>query len=149
MGSLVLPSSGQVYVDAQICIYTVERHVKYAPVLQPLWVAARAGQVTVVTSELSILESLVLPIRSNDSQLIQDFDQFFQLPAIRADAISIPILREAAKLRAMCRTLKTPDAIHAATSFAAKATLFVSNDYGFRSVPSLPLALLDDVLASP
>jgi hypothetical protein len=35
MGSLTLPSSGPVYADAQIFIYSVERHPAYAPVLRP------------------------------------------------------------------------------------------------------------------
>jgi predicted nucleic acid-binding protein len=149
VGSLAVPSSGHVYVDSQICIYTVERHAKYAPVLQALWMAARAGQVTVVTSELSTLESLVLPLRRHNDPLTQDYDQFFQLPTIRTNAISSSILREAAKLRALHRSLKTPDAIHAATAFHVGASLFLSNDYGFRAIPGLPLVLLDDILASP
>ena len=58
------------------------------------------------------------------------------------------ILREAARLRALIPGLRTPDAIHAATSAQHGCALFVSNDAGFRRVPALPLAILDDVLAA-
>jgi predicted nucleic acid-binding protein len=57
-------------------------------------------------------------------------------------------LREAARLRATISGLKTPDAIHAATALQHGCALFVSNDVGFRRVPGLSLAILDDVLAT-
>jgi predicted nucleic acid-binding protein len=95
------------------------------------------------------MEALVLPMRSGNAALISDFDQFFAVPVVQTTAISQAILREAAQLRATHRWLKTPDAIHAATAFAKSATMFLSNDRGFRVIPGLPLALLDDILASP
>jgi hypothetical protein len=36
MGSLILPTSGPVYADAQIFIYSVEKHPTYAPALRPV-----------------------------------------------------------------------------------------------------------------
>ena len=41
MGTLTLPASGLVYLDANSVIYTVESHPVYGPLLQPLWQAAR------------------------------------------------------------------------------------------------------------
>ena len=43
MGTLTLPTSGLVYLDANSVIYTVEKHPLYGPLLQPLWLAAQAG----------------------------------------------------------------------------------------------------------
>jgi predicted nucleic acid-binding protein len=42
--------------------------------------------------------------------------------------------------------LKTPDAIHAATSREAGSVLFVTNDQDYRGVAGLPLVILDDLL---
>ena len=47
MGSLILPASGPVYADAQIFIYSVEKHPIYAPTLRPLWEAVARGDLEV------------------------------------------------------------------------------------------------------
>jgi predicted nucleic acid-binding protein len=44
------------------------------------------------------------------------------------------------------RSLRTPDALHAATGGSCGCTLFFTNDVGFRRVPGLPVVILDDVL---
>ena len=62
----MLPTSGLVYADAQIAIYSTDAHPLYAPVCHPLWLP---GPITVVTSELTLLETLVGPLRSGDASL--------------------------------------------------------------------------------
>ncbi len=57
----------------------------------------------------------------------------------------VQILREAARLRAITK-LRTPDAIHAATALQIGCALFVTNDKGFKNVPSLPHVILDDLI---
>lgn len=147
MGSLNIPSSGAIYVDTQAIIYSVEQHAAYAPLLAPLWAAHQS--VTLITSHLSLMECLILPLRNHDAKLVSDFQRTFQMPGLRVIPVDEPILRSAAQLRADYKSLRTPDAIHAATSFTAGAALFVTNDRGMRAVAGLPLALLDDILASP
>src|SRR5262249_25587905 len=72
MGTLTVPSSGLVCIDTMTLIYTVERYPAYWPILQPLWQAAQAGSIEIVSSELTILEALVGPLKSGDSKLVQD-----------------------------------------------------------------------------
>jgi hypothetical protein len=67
MGSLTLPTSGRVYLDTQVVIYSVETIPKYWPHLQPLWLSARAGTINLVSSELTLMEALVGPLRAGDS----------------------------------------------------------------------------------
>jgi predicted nucleic acid-binding protein len=145
MGSLTLPPSGLVYVDTMTVIYTVERFPTYWPLLQPLWLAAQTGNISVVASELTLMESLVGPLKNGNKAL----EAAFELMLLRADTrllpITLTILRAAAHLRATTK-LRTPDALHAATAMDAGCSLFVSNDVGFRSVPGLPLVILDDLL---
>ena len=66
MGSLSVPASGVVYVDTAPIIYTVERHADYEQLLLSLWEALDAGAIEVVTSELTLLETLVKPLRDGD-----------------------------------------------------------------------------------
>lgn len=70
MGSLTLPPSGVVYLDAQAIIYTVEEHPQYAPLLDDLWQASATGRVTAATSQLTWLEVLIRPWREGNHELL-------------------------------------------------------------------------------
>jgi predicted nucleic acid-binding protein len=145
VGSLTVPSSGLVYLDANAVIYSVEKHPIYWPLLQPLWLAAKGKTIEIVSSDLTLMESLVAPLKSGDTALANTYEQLFQQAQTRLLPIAQDILREAARLRATTK-LKTPDAIHLATAQQMVCVLFVTNDVGFRGVPNLPLVILDDLL---
>lgn len=130
-------------------IYTVERHPIYAPLLDPFWMAVQAGQLVAVTSELTVLEALVGPLKSGDAALQQAFEDLFIAAGVRLMPITQPALRWAAQLRASVPKLRTPDAIHATTALHVSAGLLVTNDFAFRSVPGLPTAILDDYRSGP
>lgn len=63
MGQLNLPSPATIYLDTQVIIYTVEAHPNYYSLLQPLWLKFQASEVELMTSELTLLETLVFPIK--------------------------------------------------------------------------------------
>jgi hypothetical protein len=75
MGTMTLPSSGLVYVDSMAVIYTVEQFPAYWPLLATLWQAAQSGTIEVVTSDLTLMETLVGPYKSGDRILEQAFEQ--------------------------------------------------------------------------
>ena len=77
MGSLTLPDSGTVYLDSSGLIYSVERIQPYRALLEPMWRQANAGQFTIVSSELAVLETLVKPIRESDAVVERLFDELF------------------------------------------------------------------------
>ena len=54
MGSLSVPSAGLVYLDANPVIYSVEKHPTYSPLLEPVWQAAKAATIEVVSSDLTL-----------------------------------------------------------------------------------------------
>lgn len=145
MGSITIPSAGMVYLDANAVIYSVERHPVYWPLLQPLWLAAKGKTIEIVSSDLTLMETLIAPLKSGDTALVNAYEQLFQQAQTRLLAIAQDILREAARLRATSK-LKTPDALHLATAQRAGCVLFVTNDAGFRGPASLPLVVLDDLL---
>lgn len=148
MGTLVLPPAGTIYIDANVLIYSVQQHPVYFSVLLPLWQAQQAGR-HVITSELTRMEALILPMRLHDSALIASYRQLFQQQTVDLLPILPGTLEEAARLRASIAGLKTPDAIHAAAALLHGCTLFLTNDAGFKRVPNLPVNMLDDVIASP
>ncbi|MGA2701932.1 MAG: PIN domain-containing protein [Isosphaeraceae bacterium] len=148
MGSLMLPSSGPVYADALIFIYSVEKHPIYALTLRPLWEAVARGDLEVLSSELTLMETLIGPLKQGDAALETDYENFFASPGIRLLPITSSILRAGARLRATLNSLRTPDAIQAATGHSCSCSLFLTNDLIFRRIPGLPVVLLDDVLRS-
>ena len=143
-GPLTLPTGGTVYLDAQIFIYTLEKHPTYGPLLSPLWQAAAAATVRVATSELSLMEVLVMPARLGDTVLQHNYETVLSNPDMVLQPISQAILRRAAHLRASLKALRTPDAIHAATALELGCAAFVTNDAGFRRILGLPISLLGD-----
>lgn len=104
---------------------------------------------SVVSSELILLETLVGPLRSGDTVLAANREALWWQANTRLLPITQDVLREAARLRALVPALKTPDAIHAATALLHGCALVVTNDVGFRRVPILTLAILHDILAAP
>lgn len=146
MGSLTVRMGERIYVDTPGIIYTVEHHPVYEHTLNDVWDAAEHGRVEVATSELTLLEALVVPERNRDEALIRAYELLLHASESRMVPITERILRRAIPLRADAG-LKTPDAIHAATALEAGCSLFVTNDPHFRRVPGLNVALLDEVLA--
>lgn len=63
MGRLTLPLSGRIYFDANCFVYSLERISPYDAALERVWEAAYAGKARIVTSQLSLLESTVQPLR--------------------------------------------------------------------------------------
>jgi predicted nucleic acid-binding protein len=139
---LILPASGPVYADPPIFIYSVERHLTYAPALRPLWEAAARGNLEVVSSELT----LIGPLKRCDVVLEADYENFYVGPSVRLLRITLPILRASARHRAALSSLRTPDALHAATASHCGCTLFLTNDVIFRRITGLPVVILDDVV---
>ena len=148
MGQLNLPDSARIYIDTSVVIYTIEVNPNYWQLLQPLWQKFQAGQIELLTSELTLMESLVIPFRQSNVDLIDTYEQLLLSSVLQLIPISQTILKEAARLRATTPSLRTPDAIHAATAIASGCTQFLTNDRQLRIVTGLPIVILDEVLTS-
>ena len=146
MGTLTLPSSGPVYLDTVGFIYSVERIEPYRTLLEPMWIQAQAGDFTIVSSELVVLETLIKPFREDESVVEAVFRSLFDADEVMLIPATRTLWEEAARLRATTG-LKVPDALHAATAVYTECTLFVTNDNDFRRVQGLPVVVLDDLLA--
>ncbi len=146
MGTLDIPDGARVYIDANVFIYSVERHPVYYPLLRPLWQASQEGRVGVYSSELLVLEAMVLPLRRADALLVADYEKALA----SSDLVLLPVTRDillaAAKLRATVSGLRTPDAIHAATAMRAECTLLLTNDSIFQRVAGLKSVVIGDLV---
>lgn len=145
MGRLTFPRGSRVYLDTAPIIYSVEEHESYWPVLKPLWDSLKKGEIEVVTSELSVLETLVVPIRNEDTDLTAGYEILLTDSHVELIPITVPILRTAAYLRAT-QNFKTPDAIHAATATLSNCDHLISNDSGFRRITTVDVIILSDLI---
>lgn len=146
MGQLTLPSSGSIYLDASVVIYSVEKIEPFWSLMQPVWQTAKSGTVTLIGSELLLLETLVKPVQSGDKLLEAAFRELLtNSPEVQLIPITLPVLEQAIQLRAIFG-LKTPDAIHAATALQTGCKLLVTNDPVFRRVMGLSVVVLKEWL---
>ena len=147
MGALALPASGTVYLDANGFIYSIERIDPYRALLDILWQTVSTGQITVVTSELTLLEVLVRPLKVGDAPTATLFRTVLRhTPDVPMVPITQTVLEEAANLRATLG-LRTPDALHLATALLNGCALLVTNDRAFRRVPDLAVTVLSELVS--
>jgi predicted nucleic acid-binding protein len=134
---------GAVGLDTSAFIYYIEDDPRYAPLLEPIF--SRAGRdATVVTSAMTLLELLVVPIRHGQAKLADRYDQLLtRSRGVRLVDVTRDQLRAAASLRAVLR-LKTPDALQVVAATSAGCKVFITNDRRLPAVPGLRVIQLSD-----
>lgn len=83
MGQLILPNAARVYVDTVTVIYAVEQTPTYGVLLNPLWNSLQARTLEVFSSELTLMETLVVPLRNSDTFLVDAYE----ITAIASNAV--------------------------------------------------------------
>lgn len=118
-----------VYLDANALIRFVETPDELFDTLLDL---IRDGGHRLCTSEFTLAEVMVMPLRTGNTELQSIYETLFAdggeldiLPVDRA------VLRRSAELRADLGN-RAPDAIHVATAVLAGCTTFISSDQRIR-----------------
>ena len=136
-----------VCVDTSPLIFFIEEHATYGPLLDPFFESVSRGEITLITSAVTLLEVLVHPIRHDDEPLAQSYnDILLSSPNISTLPVTPLTAQVAAEFRAEGK-LKTPDAIHLATAVTHSANAFLTNDRDFGSRQSIEILKLRDLLA--
>jgi predicted nucleic acid-binding protein len=114
----------RLYLDAAPIIYWVEKVAAYYP-----QVDSRIKQtgVVLISSHLTLMECLVLPLRQGRLGVKQDYDHFFATQLTEIIPFSEVIFREAAEIRAQ-HNFRTPDALHLAAAVQGACDAFLTND---------------------
>ncbi len=128
MGGLTRLSGKVVAVDSPAIIYYVEENPTFSPMVVPFFEAVRRGEISVITSAITMTEVLVHPLKHGKTSLVEEFrNLFLNVRHIQTISVSPEIAEIAAKLRAD-HGIRTPDAIHAATAIQSNADFFLTND---------------------
>lgn len=135
-----------VAVDTAPLIYFIEQNAAYQQLLRPFFVGLDRGAFTAVTSTITLLETLVHPLRQGNQALAEQY-RVLLLSSRHLDTypVTVEIAVEAARLRAT-RQLKTPDAVQLATGLVSGARYFLTNDAQLRTIPDLTVFVLDDLV---
>ena len=134
----------RILIDTCVWIYHLEEHPEFGPPAARVIENIEDGSFRAVASELTLLELTVRPLQLGRQDVADDYEVLLDyFPHLELIPISRDILLDAAALRAR-QKLRTPDAIQLATGLRAGATLAVTHDKLWRSVPLIETALLAD-----
>ena len=124
----------RIYLDTNVLIEFVER----ADIgIARLVADARAGLVRLVTSELTLAEVIVSPLRAGNAALLAQYRALFEQPElIECTPITRDLLERSGDIRAAGGG-KLADAIHLATAEHCGCKVFLSSDKRIR--PRAPM----------
>ena len=142
MGLIADIGPGAVAVDTAAFIYFIEDDPRYAPIVRPLFEQADRSERQLVTSALTLLEVLVVPLRAGDRQLAERYESLLTRGrGLRLVDITRAQLEAAASLRAVTGA-RTPDALQLAAAISAGCKTFVTSDRPLPAVPGLRVVQL-------
>ena len=114
--------------------------------LEPLFRAIDAGRIEAVTSALTLLEVLAVPLRAGNEPLALRYESLLTRGrGLHLLELTRPLLRAAAQLRAVT-SMRTPDALQVAAALAAGATRLLTSGRRIPEVPGLAIVQLEDHL---
>jgi len=138
--------SGPVGLDTPLFIYFMEEHPQYLPAVETLFQALEEGIFQGVTSGITLLETLILPLRNRDMPLAHEYETILtQSRNLKLIELTIPLLRSAAHLRANTG-MKTPDALQVAAALNMKCPVFVTNDRRLPDIGGLQVIQLESFM---
>lgn len=136
----------RVCIDTAPIIYFIEKHPNYIDLLHPFFAEIDNGNIEAITSTITLLEVLVLPLRTGNKKLAGNYREIL---LFSEGLTTYEILHEVSELSADLRArynIKTPDAIQIATAVIYGANVFLTNDPALKKVLDIKTVVLDDMV---
>ncbi|MBS3772467.1 MAG: PIN domain-containing protein [Bacteroidales bacterium] len=128
MGLIEKFRNKRVFLDTAPLICYIEERKGSIEILDPLFNLNISGYTEFITSTLTLLEVLVLPIRLKRQDLVDQYEMILtQSDSIHIIELNLGISRLAAEIRAEYN-YKTPDSIQLATAINSNSDYFLTND---------------------
>lgn len=134
------------YVDANAFVEMFEKHSTASALLRTLFVDIDSSVLRRHTSELTLSELLVKPMKDGNTELVDLYSGFVRTSELlEVVPVDRHILYAAAATRAENGAIRLPDAIHIATAVEQKCDWFVTGDKRIRvsSQTDKPFLILD------
>lgn len=136
----------RVYLDTNVFIYALEGYPDFVDELTELFESLDEGNLSAVTSELTLAEVLVRPFIDRNIERQTAYQQALQSSdVLEVVLVSRDVLIEAARLRSIAN-LRLPDAIHGATARLTRCETFLTNDRQLLAIPDIEVVLLSEVI---
>jgi predicted nucleic acid-binding protein len=133
------------YIETAPFIYFTESRAVYADKMRAILAEVSGGRFRVLTSAVTIPETLMKPLRANDMPLVTRYrTMFYHTNGISVVSVSPSAGDLAAELRARYN-LRTPDALHVACAIDTGCEAFLTNDTGIKRVREIRVVVLDDL----
>ena len=130
-------------------IYYTERRTGYIEKMQSIFTHIHASRIQVVTSVVTLTETLMKPLKEQDLDLVETYRRMlYSSQEIELAPITVQIADSAANLRARYN-LRTPNALHIATAIVTGCDAFLTNDAGFKRVTEISVLVLDELELDP
>ncbi|MEJ7701242.1 MAG: PIN domain-containing protein [Pyrinomonadaceae bacterium] len=131
--------------DTAPIIYFVEANPTFDMLVTAIFQGVESGEITGVTSVISLCEVLVHPIRNQNINLKQRYRDILQnSPNFFTRLINSTIAERAAELRPKYN-LRTPDALQIAAALDNGCDAFLCNDKNLKRVTELKILILDEL----
>ncbi len=118
----------RIALDTNCFIYYIEGS-PWSEQLGAIFSSIETGEIPGATSSITLLETLVQPIRQKKRHLADLYRQtVMQFPHLTLREVDTKIAYRSAELRADYPFLKSPDAIQLATGLIEEASAFLTND---------------------
>lgn len=135
-----------IFLDTAPLIYFIEKNIRYIDVVKPIIALIDSQQAKGMTSTITLLEVLVLPLREGNKKLADQYKTILLSSSdLETCEISNAISERAAVIRAKYG-FKTPDSIQLATAILRKADYFLTNDTALKLVKEIKVIVLEDHL---
>ncbi|MBW1941100.1 MAG: PIN domain-containing protein [Deltaproteobacteria bacterium] len=136
----------RISIDTAPFIYFIEKNPDYINLVKPIFSEIENEEIDAVTSTITLLEVLVLPLKLKREILAEQYrDILLYTDGLFTYEISHDISEMAAKLRVKYN-IRTPDAIQIATGIIHNADAFITNDISLKKVDDIKVFALDDFL---
>ena len=144
MGLLKTLNGQSLFIDTAPFICFVERNPVYVDVLRPVFHAIDAGKLYAVTSMITYSETLVIPCREENWDLVETYETLLlETPDLTIAPFDLKLAKRTAEVRAKYG-VKTPDAIQWVTAIRYGVKFFLTNDHGFKRLPGPQVVLIED-----
>lgn len=124
----MIPNGSKVLLNTVALIYFLEENERYSKLAEKIFGRIESGELQGVLANLAFAELLVPLFRSGEPRAAAGLaNRIFNFRNLEVVTLTTEISIEAARLRAEY-SLRTPDAIHAATAIITQASGILTND---------------------
>lgn len=142
-----LSGTSRICIDSVIFIYFMEENNRYLSLVRSLFQMVNGGDLTGLSSYMTLLEVLVQPMRLGRQDIAR---RYREILLNSRSFFLFPVDREIAEAGARIRAdygFRTPDSVQLATALCKEAEAFITNDAGLKRFRELQVIALDDCLS--